>query len=365
MGQAPLPGPSFRAVALPHPSPYPEGVTRATRAGFFALSAALLPGTAAPCGTTGCVLAARGDAGALGRGRWRVDMTLRYLDQDRRIYESGSLRVDGNPVPPVLRPLVDDESGLLVNNYHQERSIRGRVAQADVSFGVTDRLTVIGSVPVFTEQRVEHGLNDAIHDPNHRDANTGTFASSLAASGIGDAQLNARYRIGRRISVSVGVQAPTGSDSLVDERGRRADPMLQPGKGAVAFVAGASLSGRVPRANTSWTLTGNFQRSTTSGRGYRFGDDAFAQVAVVRPLVKGLSAVLTLKTQATARNTFHGVRSASTGGRSVSLAPGLRWRARPRAEVFATVQTPLHQRVNEGQLSPHVVVTTGFALLSR
>ena len=335
------------------------------RTGVLALSAALLPGIATPCGTTGCVLAARGEASTLGRGRWRIDMTMRYLDLDRRIYESGPLFVHGDPDPPVLRPLVDDASGLLVNNYHQERAARGRVAQADVSFGVTDRLTVIASVPLFTEQRVEHGLNDATHDPNHRDSNGGTVASSLTASGFGDAQLNARFRVSRRVSASLGVQLPTGTDARVDELGLRADPMLQPGKGAFAAVAGVSVTGRIARANTAWTVAGNFQRNGTSARGYRFGNDAFLQASFVRPIGRGFSGVLSLKGQATARNAFHGVLSASTGGRSVSIAPGLRWRVRPRAELFATVQAPLHQRVNEGQLAPHAVVTTGVALLSR
>lgn len=324
--------------------------------------AALFPHPVDACSTTGCVLVARGEAGTVARGAWRLDTTLRYSDNDRGLYGHDPLRVSGVDDPPTLRPLVDDETGRLSNNYHQERALRSRVVQADLGRGITDRLTLVLSVPLFTERTVDHSISEAVHDPNHRDLNGAPAEARLTTSGLGDVQLNARYVLRRGLAGSLGVQVPTGDDDRLDELGRRADPMLQPGTGAFALVAGVSMAGRVASTTATWSAAASYQRNTESGRGYRFGDDAYLLGTVSRPVWRAFSGALTVKAQATARNTFHGAESASTGGRAVFVAPGLRWRGPRGLGVFASVQAPVYQHVNEGQLGARVIVSTGVSV---
>ena len=331
-------------------------------AACLAAAAIALPRPALPCTTTGCTLVARGDAGNMPRGRWRLDTTFRYADMDRGLYGHEAVHVAGVAEPPTLRPLVDDASGLLSNNYHQERAQSARVVQSDILYGVTDRMTLVLSVPLFTERSVDHSISEAVHDPNHRDLNGAPQAARLTNSGVGDVQLNARWLVRRGMLAGLGVQVPTGTDERRDEFGRRADPMLQPGTGAFALVAGVSMAGRVGSTMATWSAAAIYQRNTESARGYRFGDDAYVLGTMVRPVWRGFAGALTVKAQATARSAFHGVDSASTGGRAVYVAPGLRWGGPRGVGLYANVQAPLYQHVNEGQLGAHVIVSTGVSV---
>ena len=112
---------------------------------------------------------------------------------------------------------------------------------------VTDRLTLVLSLPLYTERSVDHSISEAVHDPNHRDLNGARQAARLTTSGIGDLQLNARYLVRRGLIGSFGLQIPTGDDDRIDELGRRADPMLQPGTGALALSSGV-VDGRARSA---------------------------------------------------------------------------------------------------------------------
>ena len=296
-------------------------------------------------------------------GDWRLDLTFRHSDLDRGLYGPEPLQVFGNPDPPTLRPLVDDATGLLRNNYHQERAMRARVVQADVSRGITSRLTLVLSVPAFTERRVEHDvLAGGGHDPDHKDLNRGPEGARLTTAGLGDVQLNARYLLRRGLIGSVGLQVPTGDDDRIDEYGLRADPMLQPGTGAFAFVAGLALARRIDAMDATWSAAAVVQRNTGSARGYRFGDDAYLLATLARRIAGPFGGAVTVKAQATGRNTFHGVPSASTGGRAVYVAPSLRWRAPGNVGLFATAQVPLYQHVNEGQLGARVIVSGGVSV---
>ncbi len=338
---------------------------RTTRRIAWAAAAALLlvPGPASPCSTTGCVLVARGEAGTLAAGTWRLDTTFRYADMDRGLYGHDPVHVFGNPDPPTLRPLVDDATGRLRNNYHKERALTARVFQADLSRGITSRLTLVLSVPAFTERRVQHDVFPGAADPDHEETPEGARAMRLETAGIGDVQLNARYILRRGLVGSLGVQLPTGDDDRVDEYGLRADPMLQPGTGALAIVGGLSMAGMFPAIGGTWSVAATYQRSTESARGYRFGDDAYALATVARPVAGPFGAAFTLKAQATRRSTFHGEPSASTGGQAVYAAPSLRWRGPGGVGVFATVQAPLYQHVNEGQLGARVIVSAGLSMV--
>jgi hypothetical protein len=334
------------------------------RAVLIALAAAALPRVAAPCSTTGCVLVARGEAATVPAGEWRFDLTLRQSDQDRGLYGHEAIAVSGDPDPPTLRPLVDDETGRLSNNYHQERALRARVAQVDVSRGLTSRLTLVLSVPAFSERRVEHDVFAYTHDPNHRDENVAGDGGQvgLTTAGIGDVQLNARYLLRRGLIGTLGVQVPTGDDDRVDEFGRRADPMLQPGTGAFALLAGVALVRRIEGLGATWTASATYQRNTESARGYRFGDDAFVLATLARAIHGPLGAALSVKALHTGRSTFHGVASASTGGRAVYVAPSLRLRAPGNVGLFGTVHFPLYQHVNESQLGARVIFTAGLSV---
>jgi hypothetical protein len=309
------------------------------------------------------VLVSRGDAGSLGRGAWRIDLAYRYMDQDRRLFGGSRLQVAGDPDPAVLRPRLDDERRLLDPGYHHEFGSEGRFAQADLSYGATSRLTLVASLPLRAVRDTDHlffpggGVIVANHritpEPSRQDFRT---------SGIGDAQLSARYAFSRRLVVSAAVQVPTGRTDFVDEYGFLADPMQQPGTGALGVILGATTVGHLAPLRMDWGLTGSWQRNLENDRGYRFGDDVTLQATAGRALARGLAATLQLKGQHERRNRFWGRPSSSTGGTLVTVAPGLRWRGPSGTAFYGAVQLPVYQYVNEGQLGVRAVLTLGVSL---
>jgi hypothetical protein len=321
-----------------------------------------MPADGLPCGSANCVLVSRGDSGGLRKGAWRVDLAYRSMDQDRRLFGDDPLRVAGDADPAVLRPRLDDERRLLDPGYHHEFASRGRFAQADLSYGATSRLTVVASLPLMAARRTDHLYYPGATAANH--AHTGLTPSRQAfkTSGVGDAQLSARFLVRPSLAVAAALQVPTGRTDFQDEYGSRADPMHQPGTGALGLVFSATAAGRLPALSSDWALTGSYQRNLENGRGYRFGDDFVAQATASRTLAGGVSATLQLKGQHLRRNRFWDQPSPSTGGTLVTLGPGLRWRGPSGTALYGAVQFPLYQYVNEGQLGVQAVLTMGVSL---
>jgi len=337
----------------------------AAAAKFLALSAALvflLSGEAMACGTAGCSLAARGDDGRLGRGRFQVDASFRTVEQDRRMWSHGPLVVSGADDPEVLRPRVDYESGRLVPGYHHDWASRGQYLQLDVAYGLTDRLTVVGSWPLFTRRTMDHlyipGGANATH--THTDINLGDRVE-LTTRGAGDAQLSFRYALRPRLLVGAAIKTPSGDYRLLDETDSIGDPMIQPGTGAWALAATAQLTARQRWLGASWAASGLVHRAFTNPLGYRMGDEAYLIARATRAVTGPVSASLQAKVFHVARSEFHGLASPSTGSTTISMAPGVRVKMPARASLYASVQVPVFQHVNEGQLGTAAVVQVGIS----
>src|SRR6185503_10353504 len=103
----------------------------------------------ASCGSTGCFLVTSGQDSVREDGRVRLDFSFRYVDQDRKL--SGSEETD-----EVLVPKVSFEEGVLEPDHHREIATRGTTVQADLSYGITDRVTLLASLPLYVRKDHEH-----------------------------------------------------------------------------------------------------------------------------------------------------------------------------------------------------------------
>lgn len=327
-----------------------------------ALLLAALPSDGLACGTAGCSLASRGDEGRLARGRFQVDTSFRYVDQDRRMWSHGPVVVDGAPDPEVLRPRVDYESGRLVPGYHHDWASRGQFVQVDVAYGLTDRLTVVGSWPLLTRRTMDHLYIPGGAAANHTHSGLSTFSRvDLTTRGAGDAQVSLRYAISSKVLIGAALKTPSGDYRLLDETDAIGDPMIQPGTGAWAFAGTAQYSSRRPRLGATWGASFLFQRSLANPLGYRMGDEAYVTARAARPVAGALSATLQAKAFLIGRSDFRGQSSSSTGSATITLAPGLRMKLPARAALYGSVQLPVFQHVNEGQLGTTAVLQLGIS----
>lgn len=277
------------------------------------------------------------------------------------MWSHGPVVVSGAPNPEVLRPRVDYATGLLVPGYHHDWASTGRFLQVDVAYGLSSRLTVVGSWPLATSRTLDHLYIPGGAAANHAHIATTASRVDLTTRGAGDAQLTFRYAVGSRVLLGAALKAPSGDYRRLDETDAIGDPMIQPGTGGWAFAGTAQYSSRLPRFGLAWGASALVQRALANHLGYRMGDEAYVTARVARPVAGPLSASLQAKAYLVARNRFLGQPSLSTGSATVSLAPGLRLQLPASMAVYGSVQVPVFQHVNEGQLGTTAVAQVGLS----
>ena len=316
------------------------------------------------CDSTACAVAMRYADGRPRGGQWRLDLSIRHIDQSRRFYTNQA-------VDTVFRPRIDLSGRGYDSFAHQEVSAAMSFVQVEVSRGITPSLTASATLPLF-----RHTVIDSLHFmpftaepqalPDHEHpAGTSTsiaIPATNAASGIGDLQIglqNVFWSEGTRDLIGgVVVKVPTGASRRAGGDGV-IDPMLQPGTGAVDIVGSLQYVQRL--GPTTLSATASFQKATANSARYRYGDDAVAAISAARPLSPRVTGQLQMKAQRSGRHRFEGSAVPSTGLFLVQVAPGVRVRVSPSLSAYATLQMPAYVHVNEGQLAPRATMTAGFA----
>jgi len=330
--------------------------------------ASTLVGLSSPsstCDSTACAVAMRYTDGAMSSGQWRFDLSVRHVDQSRRLYGSQS-------TSQVYRPRIDLAGGGFEAATHQELSASMTFLQIEVSRGITGSLSAYATLPVYRQTSVDSlhfvappiGGVDAPVEPGHEHpagSNTTTAAMHNSASGLGDLQLGLRQGVwssgSREITAGLTVKLATGSSKVAGIDGV-VDPMIQPGTGAADFVGSLQYAQKI--RSTGVSLTASMQKATTSAAGYRYGDDVVVALGASHPFSPRVTGQVLVKGQRGARHHFEGSGVPSTGLTLVLVSPGVRYRLRPDMGLYATMQIPAWVRVNESQLGPRATLSAGF-----
>jgi hypothetical protein len=307
------------------------------------LAAAAAPGAATACDSTCCLMLTKGQGGLLRKGGFSFDFSFRSTDMSVR--RSGS-----SPTAEVIRPKVLIEEGRLIPGYHEDLDGTDRFLQIDAAWGVLASTTVFASLPLTTQRQYQIG---------HGGTQTG-----YNLRGIGDLVVGARYGIvrGPQHSVvgSVGFQVPTGSNDIIDVYDSTIlDPTLQPGTGSGDFIASLLWSTVAP-AKTEFGLSGSYQVYSTNDHDYRFGNLAIVAATLSRP-TKSFVPSVQVKLVQQAQNSFVGEAVPSTGGTTVYLNGGLRYRTPEGIGLYVHVLAPVYRYVKDAQLTPRLSVLVGIA----
>lgn len=312
-------------------------------------AAAASPHLAQACDSTGCFFVTRSASGVLAKGAWRLDLSFR--DTEDTLLMSGS-----EVVGQVRRPKVDFENGTLRPGFHQELGGRARFVQFDLAYGLSRRLTVLASAPVFTNRSFDIG-----HPP--------ILSENYETWGFGDTLLGFRHVLFSRADLSLvgglAIELPTGSHRLVAPEALFdigiLDPMLQPGSGSFDFVANLQYSHRLTWGDLHLVGAVSYQANTVNDLEYRYGSDAVASLSLARAVVGGLRGSVQLKWTKGGRSEFHGEPVPSTGGTIVYVTPGLTVNPFRRLSVYAFLPVPVYRYVNEFQLAPRTGLVVGVS----
>ncbi len=304
----------------------------------------------ASCGSAACFLVTQSERSLASQGVFRVDLSFRYVDQTRKLEGShGTLEV--------LVPAIDFEDKTIVPDHHREISTRNTTLEVAAAYGVTARLTIFGIAPLLVDKGHEHF--DDVGTPQEH------FTNADGTRGFGDIALGARYafivRADDMLLASLSAKLPTGPYKLLDSDGAINEPTIQPGTGsfdgtlAVQYVHHAFPSSR------EWFASGSYRANGRNSLDYRLGDDAIVSAGLEDGSGRRWTWSVQMNARHARRDDYLGMGVPSTGSRSLTVTPGVRFRASSGTEIYGYLQVPVYQRENEAQLAPRAGFVLGVA----
>ncbi len=312
-----------------------------------ALCAALLLVVARPavaCDSTGCLILTRGQGGLLRKGGFNVDFSYRYADMSKPLR-------GGDSTATVSRPRVDFAGNRLLPNYHRDVDGEQSGLQLEGAYGIAPKTTLYASAPLLSLKS---------HQVGH-----GSVVTQYDTWGFGDLVVGARQQLGTPFSgslvASVALELPTGKTDLIDDfDGQPLDPLLQPGSGSLDVLLSCQYSRRITSPRLDVALTASYQANSSNGRGYRFGNEALASLALSRPFGRSFAISAQTKWMHEGRDGFAGRSVPSTGSTFLYLMGGLR-AYRGSFSVYAIAQAPVYRYVNDSQLAPKAALLLGVS----
>ncbi|HZM68982.1 MAG TPA: hypothetical protein VFB95_01280 [Candidatus Cryosericum sp.] len=305
----------------------------------------------ATCGSANCFLITGTQEGVAEKGRVVLDLSFRYVPQDRRL--------DGRDgTDEVLAPAIDFDSEAIVPDHHREIETLNELVQVDLAWGVSARLSVTAALPLLNHRYHEHF--DDVGTPEE------AFSNSAGTTGFGDLRLGVRQALLVRpqdlLVGSLSVELPTGPYRLRDDEGAIGEPTLMPGSGSTDLVLALHYAHVWGESGWEGFVSGGWKRSGRNPLEYRMGDERLLNAGLERRVGAGFTWSLQINGRSTGRDDYLGESVPSTGALLVNLTPGLRVMAREGETTFYLfAQVPVFQDVNEAQLAPRLGLLLGFS----
>lgn len=327
---------------------------------IFVCLVLLAPGIArASCGAASCPIDTRAFH-VLEPGKWSVDLSFQYIDQDQpRIGTS------------------DAEVGELPSPHDEVRTIN-RAAALAIRYAPSARWQV-GVVLPWISRFHEH-IEAEEHEElagKHGDHEHEAAPEEWSLQGAGDLLLEAQFEVWSRERSSLwllgAVELPTGPDDLDNDEGEVAEVPIQPGSGSTDAIVGLTWHGALLRetrlrgslgniAELPFFLAATYRRNGTGRDDYRLGDEWQVNAGGAYPFTRWLEALLQLNAR------FRGKDSPGrteedpdfTGGTFVYVSPGARFSWSERWAQYVYVQLPVYQDVNQLQLTSSANWLTGL-----
>jgi hypothetical protein len=309
----------------------------------------------ASCGSANCFLVTGTQDGIATPGQIVLDLSYRFIPMDDVQDGSGNASV-------ASVPRIDFANGVIVPGGHRELRTNNELGQADVSFGVTERLAFTLAIPFYNQRTHEHAHEEA-GEPLDVTREDGT-------SGFGDVRLTGKYALWvstKHLWVGgFGVKAPSGEYKLLDHEGEINEPTIQPGTGSWDGIVSTYYAYQIMPHKLDTFLSGSYQFATENDLDYKMGNTLILNGGVnylLKEFGEGKSLTTSLQVNArfAPRDEFKGEGVPSTGGKWVYLTPGVKVQASPHTALYAHVQAPIYQYVNEANLVPRYGLILGVS----
>jgi hypothetical protein len=315
-------------------SPLKSGVA----AGLIALSP--LP-VLASCGSAFCTLMT--DRYAQGAGEphvgWSANLRVERVVQDR--LRSGTKNIDASQVT--------GEEAI-------ERHTKNLNVVTTVWYGVNDDWSLSVRLPVVKR--------DHRHDPIDETTGLALAAEQWRFTELGDVQILGRREMAATdgamsLAVFGGLKLPTGSISVTNGDGSRAERALQPGTGSTDIVLG--VAGRRMLGLTDALIAqASVSTALNSREQFRPGTRLEISAGWSHAYSPQWGSVLQINLRQRAHDRGANAEPDNSGSTAIDLSPGLTFAASKGSTLYAYLQLPLVQRVRGIQLVPRHSLAAGW-----
>jgi hypothetical protein len=293
----------------------------------------------ASCGSAFCNLNTDWDIQSISTKQGvRLDLRAEFIEQDK-------LRSGTHKTKPAGEVDQHDEVRTINRNY-----------LATVDWNINDDWGVTLKVPLI-DRAHKHIFN--------ADDGLGGVEPELEKwnfSGLGDIQTLGRYRFyhdeSSNAGVRFGLKLPTG-DIHKSNAEEDAERSLQPGTGSVDTLLGAYYNHH--DGNLGWFAQGTWQQAVHERDSFKPGRKLNADIGISYSATPDLSLMLQLNMQHKSKDTGSNAEPAESGGRTVSLSPGLSYRITGNTHIYGFVQAPIYQYVRGTQLTSDWSLALGLS----
>lgn len=315
---------------------------KTSQALIIAASLAGLPTLAlASCGSAFCTVNSNWTSeSALVDSGSSLDLRYEFIDQDQP--RAGSKRIGVGQIP----------------HHHDEVSTINRNLLATYAHTFNDRWGIVVTAPLVNR--------DHLHVHNHRGAQ---LPERWQYTEAGDVRVAARYQFDylgdpaqpAAAGVIFGLKLPTGKTDLVNARGAVAERSLQPGSGTTDALVGAYYHRKLPQQGASWFVQAQYQHALNSHDGFRPGQQFGADIGYRHGLTDRLGVLIQANFLVKGRDRGSQAEPADSGGKFVSLSPGLSYAISDAMQIYGFIQKPVYQYVNGVQLTADTAFVAGLS----
>lgn len=301
----------------------------------------------ASCGSTTCAINTNWDEHGVSRPGWSADLRYSYSHAD--VLRSGSKRIDAD----------NTFSGEVEN-----LGTYNRVITTALNYTRDSHWGAILSLPYIIRDH-DHNLGPYV-------GSSPAGYESFHAAALGDIRLVGRYRRALDESgstgagVKFGVKLNTGKkDFTIKQSGLLPEEFaLQPGNGSTDLILGLMWYRSTPGSDLNWFAQGTVQASVRADDAYRPGNQINIDGGARYALSHHVSALLQLNAQwshADSRDSASLTETGgdSSGGRIISLSPGISYEFIRNSQLYALVQVPVYQYMNGEQLTTTSSLSAG------
>jgi hypothetical protein len=307
----------------------------------------LLSNTYASCGSSACIVNTNWDEHSAGQPGLSLDLRQSFTRSDQ--LRSGSNKIAADTT--------------FAGEVENLRTIT-KITTLSADYTVNEHYGITGNLPYVSR--------DHIHNLGPYTGADSAGQESFNAKSLGDIKIVGRYRATLNESehssegLKVGLKLPTGrKDFTLNTGAVPNEATLQPGNGSTDLILGAFWNKATPGEAVSWFAQGTLQHSLKHDSTFRPGNQFNLDGGLRYNVGSGLNGLLQINAQWSEIDTgsnaaLTAAGTASSGGKTLSITPGLSYALMSRTNVYALLQLPIIQSVNAEQLTASKSFTVGI-----